>query len=57
MEKIRDFLTDESGATAAEYGLIIALIAGAILLALSVFGTNLATLFNSMVGKFTIKST
>ena len=48
MEKIRNFWVDESGATAVEYGIIIALIAGAIILALTALGTNLTGLFTRM---------
>lgn len=51
MEKIRNFWLDESGATAVEYGIIIALIAGAIILALTALGKNLGTLFTGMSGK------
>ncbi len=42
------FVRDESGATAIEYGLIAALIAVAIITALSLVGTNLSTTFNSV---------
>ena len=48
MEKIRNFWVDAAGATAVEYGIIIALIAGAIILALTALGTNLNTLFTGM---------
>jgi pilus assembly protein Flp/PilA len=51
VEKIKNFWVDESGATAVEYGIIIALIAGAIILALTALGTNLGTLFDGMAGK------
>ena len=50
MEKFRNFLADESGATAVEYGIIIALIAGAIILALTALGANLTGLFQRMGG-------
>jgi len=53
MEKIRNFLADESGATAVEYGIIIALIAGAIILALTALGGGLNTLFTNMTGQVT----
>jgi pilus assembly protein Flp/PilA len=48
MEKVRNFLADESGATAVEYGIIIALIAGAIIIALQTLGGGLQSLFNRM---------
>jgi pilus assembly protein Flp/PilA len=44
------FLTDESGATAIEYGLIAALIAVVIVTAVSALGTGIRdTLFNNIV--------
>ena len=42
------FAKDESGATAIEYGLIAALIAIAIIGALTSIGTNLTTTFTSI---------
>lgn len=46
---MRNFITrfakDESGATAIEYGLIAALIAVGIILALTTLGTELSSLF------------
>jgi pilus assembly protein Flp/PilA len=42
------FTTDESGVTAIEYGLIAALIAVVIIVAVSTVGTNLSTTFNSV---------
>lgn len=50
MAKIKKFLADESGATAVEYGIIIALIAGAIIIALTTLGTDLGALFTRMSG-------
>ena len=41
------FIKDESGATAIEYGLIVALIAVVIITAVTTVGTNLSTKFNS----------
>ena len=41
------FLNDESGATAIEYGLIIALIAVVIVSAVTVLGGNLKTSFTN----------
>jgi len=41
-------LRDEKGATAIEYGLIAALIAVAIITAVTAVGTNLTTTFNSI---------
>jgi len=45
------FMKDESGATAIEYGLIVALIAVVIITALTALGNTLGTKFN------TVKST
>ncbi len=42
------FIQSESGATAIEYGLIVALIAVFIIGAVTAVGTNLATQFNSV---------
>jgi pilus assembly protein Flp/PilA len=42
------FLKDESGATAIEYGLIAALIAVAIVTAVTAIGTNLNTVFGKV---------
>ena len=42
------FMNDESGATAIEYGLIVALIAVVIIVAVTTVGTNLGTKFNTI---------
>ena len=46
MERIKNFFKDESGATAVEYGLMVALIAAVII-------GVVTTLGNSLVAKFT----
>ena len=43
---IRKFFADETGATAIEYGLIAALVAVGLIVALSVLGNNLSNQFN-----------
>lgn len=43
MLKIKSLLTDESGATAVEYGLIIALVAAISMTTIKTLGQNLAT--------------
>ncbi len=48
MQKLQSFLADEQGATAVEYGLLIALIAAAILAAVGLLGTELNTKFTSV---------
>jgi pilus assembly protein Flp/PilA len=47
MERIKKFFKDESGASAVEYGLLVALIACAIIGAVSLLGSNLQTTFNT----------
>ena len=44
----RNFITDDSGATAIEYGLIAALIAVVIIGAVTAVGTNLSTTFTNI---------
>ncbi len=46
MEKIMRFLKDEEGVTAIEYGLIAALIAVVIIVALQLVGRELSTTFS-----------
>lgn len=45
------FASDESGATAIEYGLIAALVAVAIITALTQLGTKLTSTFSYVSGK------
>jgi pilus assembly protein Flp/PilA len=47
---ISNFLRNESGATAIEYGLIAALIAVVIIGAVTAVGTNLSGTFNTVSG-------
>ena len=44
------FMKDESGATAIEYGLIVALIAVVIITAVTTVGTNLTAKFTAING-------
>ena len=44
--KLRTLMTDR-GATAVEYGLMVALIAIVIIVAVALLGTNLSTIFNN----------
>jgi pilus assembly protein Flp/PilA len=48
LKAICDFLQDQIGATAIEYGLIAALISVVIITAITVVGTQLSTTFNSV---------
>ena len=52
---ISQFLNDESGATAIEYGLIASLISVAIIGAASTLGTNLGGTFNNVANNMTTK--
>jgi pilus assembly protein Flp/PilA len=45
---IKQLIRDESGATAIEYGLIAGLVSVAIIVALTLLGTNLNALFTSI---------
>ncbi len=47
------FMNDESGATAIEYGLIVALIAVVIITAVTTVGTNLSAKFNTVKNSLT----
>ncbi len=48
LKLIRKFKANESGVTAIEYGLIAALIAIVIIVAVTAIGTSLSTKFNSI---------
>ena len=48
IKAFRNFITDDSGATAIEYGLIAALIAVVIIGAVTAVGTNLSTTFTNI---------
>ena len=50
MRSIRRFITEESGATAIEYGLLAALISVVIIAGASLLGTNINTLFTKIAG-------
>ena len=43
--------TDDRGATAVEYGLMVALIAIVIIAGVTLLGTNLLALFNNIAGQ------
>jgi pilus assembly protein Flp/PilA len=50
MERIRKFLKSEAGASAVEYGLLVALIAAVIVGAVTLLGGNLKATFNYIAG-------
>ena len=43
--------TKERGATAVEYGIMVALIAAVIIAVVASIGTNMSTMFNSVAGQ------
>ena len=51
MEEILRFFRDEEGATAVEYGLLVSLIAVAIITAVSAVGQNLKNMFNAVASR------
>ena len=50
--KLKAFVRNQDGATAIEYGLIAALVAIAVVGALTLLGTDLAALFGTVSGAF-----
>ena len=53
---ITQFIRDEEGATAVEYGLMAALIAAVIITAVTSIGSNLSTVFQKVADKLTVAS-
>ena len=51
MELAKGFMRDEEGATAVEYGLMVALIAAVIIGAVTLLGTNLSAKFSDVAGE------
>jgi len=51
IDTIKNFLSDESGATAIEYGLIAALVSVAAIAALGSLGNSLGVMFNSVANE------
>ena len=56
MATIKRIVTDESGATAVEYGLLVALIAVVIITAVTTLGTNLSANFNTVASQISSAS-
>ncbi len=48
---VKRVMNDESGASAAEYGLLVSLIAVAIIIGVTAFGTGMNTFFSGLSGK------
>ncbi|KAB8065843.1 Flp family type IVb pilin [Janthinobacterium violaceinigrum] len=55
MNFIKNFIAEEDGVTAIEYGLIAALIAVAIVAAVKLLGTNLSAVFTGVSTTLTAK--
>ena len=53
LQKARQFLADEHGSNAIEYGLIASLIAVAIIVAVTAVGTDLSALFGTISTELT----
>ena len=51
LTKIKTFIREEEGASAVEYGLLVALIAVAIITAVTALGTSLTGTFNNVAGQ------
>ncbi len=49
--RLNSLRTEDEGATAVEYGLMVALIAVVIVTAVTLIGTNLSGLFTGVAGK------
>jgi pilus assembly protein Flp/PilA len=56
INQVKQFIRDEDGVTAIEYGLIAALIAVAIITTVTTVGTNLSTVFSFIGSKLTTAS-
>jgi pilus assembly protein Flp/PilA len=57
MQRISQFLHDESGQDVVEYGLLIATIAIVVLIGVGIFGTNINAWFQSLAGRITTVGT
>jgi pilus assembly protein Flp/PilA len=51
LTKIKNFVREEEGASAVEYGLMVALIAVVIIAAVTTLGTSLSGTFDYVAGK------
>ncbi len=51
MQALRNLFQDESGASAVEYGLLVALIAVVIIGAVTMLGNSISTMFTTVAGK------
>ncbi len=51
LHHIKTLIRDEEGASAVEYGLLVALIAAVIIVAVTAIGTNMSAKFTTVAGK------
>lgn len=51
LSSVANFIREEEGATAVEYGVLVALIAGAIIIVVTAVGNKLETVFNNICVK------
>jgi pilus assembly protein Flp/PilA len=51
MKYLKMLIRDEEGASAVEYGLLVALIAAVIIVSVTAIGTNLSGKFTTVAGK------
>ncbi len=56
MDKVFAFLTREDGASLAEYGILVALIAAVAIGAVTTLGQNITTVFTNIAGLITTGS-
>jgi pilus assembly protein Flp/PilA len=52
--RVRQAMDRDHGATAVEYGLMVSLIAVAIITTVALVGTNLSTMFDKVAGKIAL---
>lgn len=57
MNFIKNFIQEEDGVTAIEYALIAALVAGAIVAAVTTLGGNVSTVFKNLAAKIVTPTT
>ncbi len=48
---LKTLISDDEGASAVEYGLLVALIAAVIIIAVTAIGTNISAKFTEVAGK------
>ena len=57
MQRIHQFLVDESGQDVVEYGLLIATIAIIVLIGVGIFGQNINAWFSTLAARITTTGT